>query len=1717
MLLFSVCASAQQTYKIKVRAMEHGTISLGNFQEVTAGTIVTVTCEPNEGYGLSKTLFYASKDQNGDFSAPQQTDNVSTYPEDRANRKQLFSFTMPAGEVELWATFVPLRELVIHQRTGGKLVPLYGFKKANTDTLLWNVPGHKLILNVVPDSDEVKKERNILVDVDIANIDQRYYQKTDSIITVWMPNDEVTVHVTPTFGKKYYKVNILESINHLKATVSNSTPKAREEVDVTLLTDKDYIPANVSIKGCKEWWRVGKPKQQKNGGWEVVYRFKVDLQDVSVTFGVERVHSFSVNDTKHSGRIKTYIPEVIPDYPGVARQGQQVPVVFMMPDDFSVTHTVTGNPSSKVIYHNALQNSFADKGMADWDDSNDREGLPMGVFTDSDNNKYWRSSVKNRMSQSVSLAGHTFPDYAKRAIGSNDTLVSIAAIASMNPYCARDAKATIVATGKEITASQWVFADLKGKQEGWQTVFRTGEVNVKADTLEFVVDAQADNLYSKRSYEGPMFDDLCLLLPTDGKSIKNEDVLVFKMDVKDVTIDYTPSGSQNTASVQKTDHVTVTLLNTNTGEEGETVQVMENDIIVVKSQSDEGYAVYQMKHTQDKETHNMILDSINIDARKAFYSFTKHRKSDDTIRPDVQPLQVFKLDNYGGTLTINNNYAKKGEKVLFTVTPDAGCKLRCIKTIPADVATFTEENVDAKTGGGTYSFIMPTAHITLYPEFIVPITTAKQIEKLDQQYGEFVLADDIEMGDDWEESVDLYGDFNGNGHRITYGGENSLFDMILSTASVRHLYVNANLQGTEEYTGGIAAYNEGIIEDCEVSGTISSKRTPVGGVVGQNGPKSGTISYCHVLCDVIDGPLAYGIANQNPGGTIRNNVFNGQFGSSCGRQFMVCNDTKNSTIKNNYYIENYGNSKAELSSGVTVGKPENLVLDAKDIADTYPVYAASIKQKYSSVFTVTLATSEEVVRINLSQETAVPGTVINASVRVTGNNHLVGIIVSDTLGRNAQNCTFTDHMDYVYSFSFVMPAYDVKVTFKTEKGKNIYTAQQFIDINNVDGTFYLVQDIELNNWNWDKKKKVTLNGNFYGGGHTIKYSSSESCSGLFNKIRRGALLQGLRVVGFVETEKDCGGIALENQGTIRDCHFCGRISSSAIITRKIAAIACTTAKEGSLIDHCSATAELISNNNQDFVNKHPLCSRTDANISNSDWIKSSGESSARVNELIAKAEAARTTYPVYAEGILDKVTPRVMVGSDVMRLENGKTLDKLTLTDGEPFSCTSDIKVNKIIYKRKAMDELEQWILPFAFDRIAGKGTFEYHETMNKEKKLPEIEPGKTLKLSATPSSITYHANEPWVVKSDGDEFVLTNVNGPITVKATHSDHINRYASLADEGHFYVTYETIPAMKAMDNLFYTWNSAKQKLVLSGDEGAPADIPPYRFYLQFYNKDYKTFIKYTQTSWARNEQTASSPSNRAAGQSMASAVADGWQPVFLDPRQPQSVTARMLDYYEVACLTDISSDVLDEDGDDPLSAVSLIYQIVDSRVDLPTALPLLVRAKRSDAEPLVDEKMGNEIKALCEESLIDDEDDDDDEDDFDMPHYWCASFDNRLDIWHLPAPERYADLAKSGAMLFDDNYYNQSFLYASNTDTRTTAPMSYCITVLNTDTYELLPLMGDRVTVTFIPLGSTTGISLTPSPSPKGEGSGYIYNLSGQRVNASYKGIILQNGRKMIKR
>ena len=1621
MLLISVTMSAEDNkHLVSVRTDEpeaniHGSLSIENTNP-TVGSIVTMASDPAVGYGLEKGIFYAEKYPNGEYSQPRLAECTNPYPENRGKKLE-FQFVMPDADVVVWAFFAPLRVLKINQTASGKLTPLYGFQESNKEDVLRNVALQPIKLLI--------EANNLyeLVDVNVRNFDKSYCHRSGDTLPVYRPNTRSndTLYVTPVFGKQHYEVTVDRNKQYVDVVLSDTFPKSRQEVDAVVTMAKGYIPANVSITGCKQWWRVGEPRLDSIGRWQVTYRFKVDLQDVKVNVGQERVYAFSVNDAQQTGRVETYIPDMIPDFKGVARKGQHIPVVFKMPQNYSVSYTTNGGAVTPIVYHNALTNSFADLDMGGWTQTDDyvNYGLAMTVDADSTGNKFWRTSVLNSMSQTVSIAGLSFPANAVR----NDML-SIGVIASINPNAGRKAAVTIETVGGSASGSKWQVANLEFKESGWQTMFETGQVDAKADALKFMVDAQAENEDKKRSYGGPMFDDLCLLLPTEGDAIQDEDVLVFTMGEQDVAIDYTPKANQGVVSIVAQDHANVTLHNVNTGEQGTSVKAMDKDVIAIKGHADEGYAIYDVQTLQVNEDNDSTLqtlqpETVDVARREVTFHYVMTNDDNVTITPSVDILKVNVVNNYGGQLMVSNEQAKAGETVTVTVTTNPDATLKQVKTVPAGIITLTADSVDDTTGSGRYSFTMPASQISLMPEYSVSITTAEQLDSIDQKYGEFHLATDLDLGTDWDKEIYLSGQFNGHGHRITYGGTASLFNTINGGASVRHLFVTANVKGSASGSGlgGIVVNNFGTIEDCEVSGTVINTRkrgSMASGVAGSNAPylgSGGVISHCHVVCDLIDARAVYGIGSVVEGATFSDNVFNSRFSNSDGPAYMICNDVPNSTVSGNYYIADKGNERALLVSGLTETDSATIAKDIEKLAEDWPVYAASIKKHYLA-YNIKPVLPAGVQLLSISATTSTADLTVSGSVRVSGNNHLQSITLTAPDGGDAQECTFTDNTENEYYFSFEMPEHDVEVTFVTQTGKLIYTAKQLIDINYKKGTYLLARDLELNNWN----RKVNLMGTFDGQGHTIRYEASGSSAGLFYKVVKGAVLQGLRVEASVESSDDCAGIAFVNNGTIRDCHFSGNISKVNSVTlseNRVAAIAYSVGKEG-LIDHCSAAGELKSSNNQAAVDQSPLCVQSDANITNSIWV--GDVQSDEYQKLLNHALAERTNFPVYAQGILDRIGACIISGTDTIRLTSGQTLNELTIVDGQPFACTATAKVSRIVYKRKATSTLEQWVLPFAFNRIAGKGSLEYHQTIE-DNKMPSIGDAHTLSLNNVESAIAYKANEPWLVRADGGEtitYVLTNADGPITIRPTYDNHIARYASTLDVANFYTTYKGIPAEEAKANLMYVWDGGKQEFVMSD---GTADIQPYRFYLQFSNKNSMQFVAYEDTWWGKHDNSTATKTASTAPRRLAAAIADGWQPVFLDPREPQSVTASMLDAYEVAYLADVHADVVSDDEDAPLSTVSLVYQMVNSRMELPSALPLLVRAKRSDAEPLADAKTGAEIDSLLTLSIIqmllDDDDEASDSLIFEMPHYWCAAFGNRLDIWPLPASERYADL-ESGA-------------------------------------------------------------------------------------------------------
>ena len=127
------------------------------------------------------------------------------------------------------------------------------------------------------------------------------------------------------------------------------------------------------------------------------------------------------------------------------------------------------------------------------------------------------------------------------------------------------------------------------------------------------------------------------------------------------------------------------------------------------------------------------------------------------------------------------------------------------------------------------------------------------------------------------------GTFYGNGHTIrinldydSYGSYKGLFGVIAKGGKVQDLNVEGTIylrkmddgNGTD-LVGGICGENNGTIENCSVSASVSSEENYLGGITGRN-TGTGTISNCRVSGNVSSSSrLVGGIAGEN-NGTISN-------------------------------------------------------------------------------------------------------------------------------------------------------------------------------------------------------------------------------------------------------------------------------------------------------------------------------------------------------------------------------------------------------------------------------------------------------------------------------------------------------------------------------------------------------------------------------------------------------------------------------------------------------------------------------------------------------------------------------------------------------------------------------------------------------------------------------------------------------------------------------
>ena len=701
---------------------------------------------------------------------------------------------------------------------------------------------------------------------------------------------------------------------------------------------------------------------------------------------------------------------------------------------------------------------------------------------------------------------------------------------------------------------------------------------------------------------------------------------------------------------------------------------------------------------------------------------------------------------------------------------------------------------------------------------------------------------------------------------------------------------------------------------------------------------------------------------------------------------------------------------------------------------------------------------------------------------------------------------FADDHEVVYCYKLTDLA---TYTNSTTPVYYIRNKEDFKAISGLSGDIYLTQDIDLGSWG---QKYFDLLGNFDGGGHTITYSGNSDCWGLFYCVHKEATLKHLRVEANISSKNSCGGIAFKSFGAISDCHFKGNICKVGKEVYNRIAGAVMYLYENATMDHCSVTGNLSLTNKGSIY----TISRTADRNNNWAWINPADTTGYAA--LVDSALKAQTDYPVYAKGILDAASPRIVLGNDTI-VVGGKHLESLTINDGERFNCSAEVTVDNITYKRRGTNgAYEPWVLPFDYTIDAsmlngGVEFYRFEKDSVGNMQLKEISKDENYQVAA---------NEPLAIRTSNAsennfqmKLVKDGSTKPMTIKMSADGVAASMSSTKDIANLIVTYDSIAADSAVNEQMYLWNNDKDDFILAdGKQG----LQPFRYYLQYIEKSNGEVEKHESTDWGRTQtEAADSTSQQAAKRLVArraplsTLTAEGWQPIILDPRESQEVTAEMLEDYDILCLWDL----YDQKADNNQYAVSVIYVPVPAGFNLPYFAPLLVRAKHADAKPLVTEQMAREIDALLtvyEEGVEQDEI----AEALEKYHYWGSTFNGRYDVWPCTLPENDSELNEYGALAFankgDGNYFSR----VPASDSYTMQPMSYCFTAYDARTFENLPLANDRIEIVVMDLPEEVlGIETIDTRNMRDRRmSGNTYNLNGQKVSDSYRGIVIKNGRKI---
>ena len=262
--------------------------------------------------------------------------------------------------------------------------------------------------------------------------------------------------------------------------------------------------------------------------------------------------------------------------------------------------------------------------------------------------------------------------------------------------------------------------------------------------------------------------------------------------------------------------------------------------VTIKVTPDEGYTVDSV------QTADGTPLTLNADGTYTLANVTEDQTITVTFQKQTYTVTV--TAGAGGTASVSSNEVEHGGSVTVTVTPDGGYIVDKVDDNGTDVTgqvtnnTYTLANVTADHDI-TVTFQKLTSYTVTTSEQLMD--WAEEVRKGNRSL-DCTLAADITLTEPWTPvgttSANSYtGTFDGKGHTITgltVTGSNEyagLFGYIGSGGTVKNVKLeDVQITSDHQYgnAGGVAGYSQGNIENCSVSGSVSSNYS-AGGVVAQ--------------------------------------------------------------------------------------------------------------------------------------------------------------------------------------------------------------------------------------------------------------------------------------------------------------------------------------------------------------------------------------------------------------------------------------------------------------------------------------------------------------------------------------------------------------------------------------------------------------------------------------------------------------------------------------------------------------------------------------------------------------------------------------------------------------------------------------------------------------------------------------------------------------------